>query len=225
LLPLSVISQEKNTDTLIQNLEQPSTTINDQGVILLKTGKFEDANQFLTNQISKDESDREAYFKRGIANWALSDTLSACRDWSAVLALGDTAMFNLLDSRCHSSMIISDDTIPAKLYRKMWSDKSGAQQNAKTVVEVMPEFPGGEEKLFEYISENIAQFEGQATGTVYINFLISPKGKVLYPYVVRGIGQYHDKEALRLIRNMPDWIPGKQKGKPVYVRSSIPVRF
>jgi hypothetical protein len=162
-------------------------------------------------------------------NWAKSDTLNACRDWSAVLALGDTEMFNFLDGQCHGSMIISNDTIPAKQYHKMWAkgtdSKTSADQQAKTVVEVMPSFPGGDEKLIEYLSANIHQPKNKMRGTVYVNFLISPKGKILYPYVTRGINTEQDKEALRLIRNMPAWNPGKQKGKAVYVRSNLPVRF
>ena len=217
------------TDTLLQNLLQENATpIGDEGMTLIKSGNFEGANKYLSSEISKDESDRASYFKRGVANWALSDTLNACRDWSAVLALGDTEMFNLLDSKCHGSMIISDDTIPSRQYRKMWAknnSNSSSEINAKTVVDEMPYFLGGEEKLLEYFSENKQRPKENLHGTVYVNFLISPKGKILYPFVSHGIGKTYDKEAIRLIRNMPAWKPGKQKGKPVYVRRSLPVRF
>ncbi|MBL0033293.1 MAG: energy transducer TonB [Bacteroidetes bacterium] len=60
---------------------------------------------------------------------------------------------------------------------------------------------------------------------MYVDFLISPKGKILFPYVKRGIGKEYDAEALKLIRSMPAWKPGKEKGKAVYVRSAVPVRF
>ena len=226
-----LLSAQNNpkTDSLLQVLLKDNVTpTGDEGLSLIKNGNYEGANTYLSNEISKDESDRASYFKRGVANWALSDTLNACRDWSAVLALGDTEMFNLLDSKCHGSMIIYDDTIPSKQYRKMW-EKSNAnaasEQNAKTVVEEMPSFPGGGPKLIEYLSTNKQQPKGDLHGTVYVNFLISPKGKILYPYVSHGINKEHDREAIRLIRNMPAWKPGKQKGKAVYVRSSLPVRF
>jgi hypothetical protein len=202
-------------------LKEQSTPSGDQGVQLIQSGNYADANKFLSNEISKDESDRAAYFRRGVANWALSDTLSACRDWSAVLALGDTEMFNLLDSKCHGAMIISDDTIPSKQFHKMWSKpKDSPDQNAKTIVEVMPSFPGGENKLFEYLSSNIHKPQQKKRGTVYVNFLINPKGKIVYPYVTHGIDKEHDKEALRLVRNLPAWNPGKQKGKAGYVRGN-----
>lgn len=223
-------AQNKSSDSLIRILiDEQTTPGGDQGLQLIQDGNFSGANQFFSNEISKDESDRKAYFKRGVANWALSDTLSACRDWSAVLALGDTEMFNLLDSKCHGSMIISEDTIPAKQYRKMWARQNNldasSQENAKTVVEVMPSYPGGEQKLFEYLTQNIKRPAGSMRGTVYVNFLINKKGKVLFPYVTRGVNKECDKEALRLIRNMPAWNPGKEKGKTVYVRSNLPVRF
>ena len=231
ILNISIIfAQNKSSDSLVRVLmDEQSTTEENQGLQLIQNGNFSGANQFFSNEISKDESDRKAYFRRGVANWALSDTLSACRDWSAVLALGDTEMFNLLDSKCHGSMIIFEDTIPAKQYRKMWSRQNNldasSQENAKTVVEVMPSYPGGEQKIFEYLSQNINRSAGSGRGTVYINFLINKSGKVLFPYVTRGINKECDKEALRLIRNMPAWNPGKEKGKKVYVRSNLPVRF
>jgi hypothetical protein len=219
-----------NRDSLVNALLNEQTTPgNDQGLQLIQNGNYAGANQFFSNAISNDESDRKAYFRRGVANWALSDTLNACRDWSAVLALGDTEMFNLLDSKCHGAMIISNDTIPAKQYKKMWGQKgsseTAAAPEAKTVVEVMPAYPGGDEKLFEYLFSGTKAATCKQHGTVYVNFLISPKGKILYPYVTRGIGKECDKEALKIIRNMPPWSPGKQKGKAVYVRSNLPVRF
>ena len=93
-------------DSLIQSLLKNHVTTEDQGIQLINSGNFESANSFLTKEISSNESNASAYFQRGVANFAMSDTLEACRDWSAVLALGDTAMFNLLESKCHSSMII-----------------------------------------------------------------------------------------------------------------------
>lgn len=212
------------SDSLIQSLMKNHVTPGDEGVKLINAGNFESASSFLTKEISANESNASAYFKRGVANFAMSDTLEACRDWSAVLALGDTAMFNLLESKCHSSMIIENDTIPSKKYKKMWG-KEDANAASKLVVDEMPQFPGGQEKLAEYIFTNTPKHTNGKHGTVYVNFLISPKGKILFPYVKRGIGKEYDAEALKLIRSMPAWKPGKEKGKTVYVRSAVPVRF
>jgi hypothetical protein len=216
---------QQNNDSLLQKILNDRASSGDQGVLLLKSGQYEAATEFLSNQIQKEESNRQAYFRRGVANWAQSDTLNACRDWSSVLALGDTEMFNLLDSRCHGSMIISNDTIPKKTYHRMWAKSKENPQETKTFAEVSPSFPGGEEKLFEYIRDHLDKPDGNLHGTVYVNFLISPRGEILYPYVTHGIGEYQDKEAVRLVRYMPKWNAGKQKGKPVYMRSNLPVRF
>jgi hypothetical protein len=230
-IPFVLLSQTKhNKDSLVKALLSDQTTPDaDPGVQLIQSGNYSGANKFFSNEISKDESDRNAYFKRGVANWALSDTLSACRDWSAVLALGDTEMFMILDGHCNGAMIISEDTIPSKQYHKMFarnkSDETSIQQGAKTVVETMPSFPGGEARLVDYISKNLKRPRGSRPGMVFVNFLIDPKGKVLFPYVTKGINKECDKEAVRLIRNMPAWNPGKHKGKAVYVRNNLPIRF
>ncbi len=212
-------------DSLIQSMMKDHISPDiEQGVSLINSGNYQNASSFLSKEIATNESNTSAYFQRGVANWAMSDTLSACRDWSAVLALGDTEMFNLLESRCHGSMIIEDDTIPAKKYKKMWG-KADANQASKMVVDQMPEFPGGPEKLAEYVFNNTPKRSNSKHGTVFVNFLISPKGKILFPFIAHGLGKECDSDALRLVRSMPSWKPGKEKGKPVYVRSSLPVRF
>ncbi|HRH65550.1 MAG TPA: energy transducer TonB [Bacteroidia bacterium] len=227
----------EKSDSLISTILKESNTTGqeDQGLMLIKTEKYEEANTFFTGAINKDESNRDAYFKRGVTNWKLNDSLSACRDWSAVLALGDTATYLLLQKNCHGDMVFEDDTIPASRVRSLFVSpvKAGASGEnsslAKTVVEEMPSFPGGESALIDYFNRNLtypatAKAKG-IQGRVYVNFIISKKGKVLYPYVVRGIGKDCDQEALRLIRSMPPWKAGKDKGKAVTVRYNLPVRF
>ena len=201
-------------DSLLKEMMNTHSTPGEQtGVTLINAGNYQSANVFLSNEISGNESNAHAYFQRGVANWAMSDTLSACRDWSAVLALGDTEMFNILESRCHSSMIIENDTIPAKKYKKMFRQDPGASATGgKLYVDKMPEFPGGTEMLGQFIFSNTKK-TGDKHGTVYVNFMVSPAGKILFPYVAHGLGNPYDKEALRVIKSMPDWLPGKDKEK------------
>ena len=235
LFPSRSYSQHaEKTDSVIKSIlgNERLTDVNDHGITLMKDEKYSEANLFYSEQIKKDEGNKEAYFNRGVANWAMNDASHACRDWSAVLALGDTATFKLLDKNCHGTMIIEDDTLPIKQYHRMWKgdDKTlSANSNALNVSDEMPQFPKGDKELLKYFSDNIKYpakaKQNTVQGTVYINFIVSRKGKVLFPYVVRGIGSGCDEEALRIIRNMPAWIPGKQKGKPVLVRYNLPVRF
>ncbi len=97
-----------------------------------------------------------------------------------------------------------------------------------TVVEEMPKFPGGEEKLFEYLSKikypSMARENG-ITGRVYVTFIVDKDGKIKDAKVLRGIGGGCDEEALRVVRAMPDWTPGKQNGRNVTVQYNLPVNF
>ena len=220
----TLYAQDTKKEAEVKELmEINSTPTNDAGMNLIQSGQYQQANQYFSTAINNDESNRSAYYQRGVANWALSDTVSACRDWSAVLALGDTEMFNLLESKCHSTMIIEDDSIPAKQHKKIFA--TDPSKNAKAVVEVMPAYPGGQEAMMNYLMEKTPKLKGGQRGTVYVNFTVSPKGKILYPYVKHGLGGEYDKAALKMVKNMPAWTPGKQKGKAVYVTSSIPIRF
>ncbi|HQG67810.1 MAG TPA: energy transducer TonB, partial [Paludibacteraceae bacterium] len=97
------------------------------------------------------------------------------------------------------------------------------------VVETMPQFPGGEQALFKFLNENIkypviAQENG-IQGRVICQFVVNTDGSIVDIQVVRGVDPSLDKEAVRVIQSMPKWIPGKQRGKPVRVRFTLPINF
>ena len=98
------------------------------------------------------------------------------------------------------------------------------------VVEKMPEFPGGQQALFKYLSENvkypvIAQENG-IQGRVICQFVVNKDGSIVEVEVVRSGGDSSlDKEAVRVIKSMPKWKPGQQRGKPVRVKYTVPVNF
>lgn len=95
------------------------------------------------------------------------------------------------------------------------------------MVEEQPSFPGGQAALMKYIEENMRcpDPESDASGRVIVQFVIGKDGTVKDPKVVRGITPALDEEALRLVRNMPKWKPGKQMGEAVEVRYTLPVTF
>ena len=98
-----------------------------------------------------------------------------------------------------------------------------------TIVENMPSFPGGEAKLFEYLGKNI-KYPAMAKdagiqGIVYVNFVVYEDGSIKDVKVLRGIGGGCDEEALRVVKSMPKWTPGKQRGKAVRVSYNLPIRF
>lgn len=100
-----------------------------------------------------------------------------------------------------------------------------------TVVEKMPEFPGGEKKMNKFIQKNIiyppkARLEGRG-GISYITFVVEKDGSLSDIKVLKGAsgGTDLDEEALRVIKSMPKWKPGKQNGKKVRAVYNLPIRF
>jgi protein TonB len=98
-----------------------------------------------------------------------------------------------------------------------------------TVVEKMPEFPGGQNALLKFLATSIkypviAQENG-IQGRVVVAFVVNKDGSVVDAEVVRGVDPSLDKEALRVIGIMPKWSPGEQRGKPVRVKYTVPVQF
>ncbi|GAB1419193.1 energy transducer TonB [Bacteroidales bacterium] len=98
-----------------------------------------------------------------------------------------------------------------------------------TVVESMPEYPGGAEEMMRFIAQNIKYppiaRESGIQGRVFVNFVVEPNGSVSSVKVLRGIGGGCDEEAIRVVQSMPKWTPGRQRGKAVRVSFNLPVRF
>lgn len=98
-----------------------------------------------------------------------------------------------------------------------------------TVVEDQPSYPGGEEARIRYLTENLRYpqmaREAGIQGTVFVTFVVERDGSVTDVRVLRGIGGGCDEEAVRVVRNMPRWQPGRQRGQPVRVQFNMPIRF
>ncbi len=97
------------------------------------------------------------------------------------------------------------------------------------VAEVMPSFPGGDKELMSYLSKNlkypVIAAEQGIQGRVVLRFVVGKDGEISNIEVVRSLESSCDKEAIRVVKSMPRWIPGKQNGKSVPVYFSLPVRF
>lgn len=97
------------------------------------------------------------------------------------------------------------------------------------VVEQMPSFPGGISGLMTYLNQNI-RYPAEAQeicvqGRVVVSFVVEKDGHISDVTVLRSVEPSLDKEAIRVVRNMPRWTPGKQGGEPVRVRFTVPVSF
>ena len=103
------------------------------------------------------------------------------------------------------------------------------EQEIFQIVEEMPSFPGGEAKLMEYVAKNIKYpqiaRETGIQGRVFVGVVVEPDGSISNVKLLRGIGGGCDEEAMRVIKSLPKWKPGKQRGKAVRVSYQIPVFF
>ncbi len=93
--------------------------------------------------------------------------------------------------------------------------------------EVYPKFPGGTEKMFEFINENLRwpDTEADVQGRVIVLFTVEKDGSLSDIKVAKSLDPLFDKEAVRVVKSMPKWKPGMDNGEPIRVRFSVPVTF
>ena len=129
--------------------------------------------------------------------------------------------------------VLQDTVKASKVVKKADSKVAAAEKKEEEeivifeVVEQMPEYPGGMDALSRYLERKVVDspMKGKAGGLVTIGFTVTEAGKVTNVQVLESDQPSLNKEAERIVSEMPDWIPGKQRGKPVPVRYSVPVRF
>jgi periplasmic protein TonB len=97
------------------------------------------------------------------------------------------------------------------------------------IVEEPPTFPGGDAALYKWLGENLKYPEEAKElgiqGRVFVSFVVEPDGSASNVVVKRGIGGGCDEEAIRIVKAMPKWSPGKQRGQPVRVQFNLPIKF
>jgi TonB family protein len=123
----------------------------------------------------------------------------------------------------------AEENSQIQLKREASKNKTYNGKPIFVIVEEMPKFPGGDIAFQNYIANNL-KYPAEAKekgieGKVYVSYIISPKGKVDEVKVVRPVDPSLDAEAKRVIEGMPDWTPGKQRGKSVAVNFTSPVNF
>ena len=111
----------------------------------------------------------------------------------------------------------------------MAQNKKVANDKVLEKAEVMPEFPGGEQAMMKFVAENV-QYpeeakEKEISGRVMVGFIVEKDGSISDVKVAKGIGGGCDEEAVRVVKAMPKWKPGKEKGKPVRVSYMMPFTF
>ena len=111
----------------------------------------------------------------------------------------------------------------------MAQNKKKANDKVLEKAEVMPEYPGGEQAMMDFVAKNV-QYPKEAmekgiSGRVMVGFIVEKDGSISETEVVKGIGGGCDEEAVRVVKAMPKWKPGKEKGKPVRVSYMMPIFF
>ena len=160
----------------------------------------------------------------------MNKTKSRFGAWKPLAALPLVALLMMVGCRTANGEAVEQEEIPFEATKV---DES-APLDANTdevfkVVEVDPEFPGGEEALYKYLAENIKYpvmaKNNKVEGRVYITFVIEKDGNVSDAKVLRSVNEELDAEALRVINAMPKWKPGMQQGVPVRVQFNLPIVF
>ena len=131
-------------------------------------------------------------------------------------------------------MAMNSSVIRANVQKKVvkttkTTKKADASNKVYEVVEQMPTFPGGDAALMKYLAENIkypvSAQKAKEQGRVVVQFIVEKDGTVTGVKTVRSVTPALDAEAVRVIKAMPKWTPGKQGGQPVRVNYNVPVSF
>ena len=113
--------------------------------------------------------------------------------------------------------------------KEVIAQEKPVEEKVFDVVEQMPQFPGGDAALFEYLSTHIKYptiaEENGVQGRVIVTFVVERDGSITDVKVVKSVDPSLDKEASRVVAGMPKWIPGKQNGSAVRVKYTVPVTF
>ncbi|RPD49636.1 TonB family protein [Hymenobacter sediminis] len=141
-------------------------------------------------------------------------------------------LFRYQGYRDQNLEVVAGEPLMVKMYpvtSSLSTATSSVQPEVLNHSEELPAFPGGDAAYSAFIRQN-AVFPKEAlarriSGTVYVSFVVDEQGRITDARVIKGCGGGLDEEALRLVRIMPWWTPGKEGGKPVRVARTIPVPF
>jgi protein TonB len=125
--------------------------------------------------------------------------------------------------------VIVEEVVEVEVEEVVEIEEEPEEPEIFTVVEQQPEFPGGQGELLAYLGKNISYppiaQENGIEGTVVVRFVVNETGGISDIQIIRDIGGGCGKEAVRVVKSMPKWKPGRQRGKAVKVYFTLPVRF
>ena len=180
-----------------------------------------DSTEMTNDSITSDSIPDEPFLLEGDVVAPVSDTMkaegkkTACKSDVELVIPGD--------------IVEVDDVTEGFIAPEVGEVENSDMVDVYTIVEQMPEFPGGEAELFHYISKNIrypqAAKEKGIQGRVFIGFIIEKNGSISNVRNLRGVDSELDAEAIRIVESMPKWKPGMHNGEFVRVSYQIPIHF
>ncbi len=218
----------------------------DEGVILKGTDVLRYQNILLQQSLGIQVNDltnnfNHSLLKRRIIMMTKQKSLRIARlktllALPAILILGlifSASVTNLAFGQSGQATKSSGETVPPPPDKNIEQAAKpvGVSQESQVfmVVENMPEFKGGQNALSKYIVENLkypeAAKNNKIQGRVFVSFIVEKDGSVSNVKVLRGIGSGCDDEAIRVVKGMPKWTPGEQRGKKVRVQYNLPINF
>jgi TonB family protein len=223
------------------------------GVAAFQAGNYQSALTYFNESLNEIRT-TNCIVNRAITYYYLGDTCRFCDDLNMAYRMGDTIASKLYKGNCGTSKTVYD--IPESIksthhyaeYMEItnhkcdsdsttmlflkdagqtWSeDISSIYGEVYTIVEIMPEFPGGAESINRYLAQNIIYpklaAQNGIEGIVYVSFVVDKMGDVRNVRILRGIGGGCDEELVRVVKLMPRWKPGTQNEKPVNVLYNMP---
>lgn len=237
-LPVLAILLIANTKVTAQDA---STKLGNQAVdkpITVEMGQFEIFDDDGTPMQLKDTliySDDGSYVKFETSDGFQPETGEPCKKLTVTSYDADgTQRNNFFITETErrgdtSTYTIEPFTLSVHLFDQLLDLATYEEDTVYQIVEQMPQYTGGEEAMMKYVSENIkypqAAKDKNIAGRVFVSFVVEKDGSIGEVKVLRGIGGGCDEEAVRVIKGMPKWKPGIQKGKPVRVSYMMPINF
>ncbi|MDE5424365.1 energy transducer TonB [Ancylomarina sp. DW003] len=185
----------------------------------------------ILNEGGKQESIQQALpLPKGVSKFAVKGAIPITRQ-NQVLPPPSPKYSNVLNIVDDELEILDSEVDMAEdlQYVVVEEEEEDDEEPIFVLVEDMPEFPGGNEALLKYLAAKLDYPEqaknNKVEGKVYVSFIIDLDGSIVNIKIVRGVNADLGAEAIRVIKAMPKWIPGKQRGKSVRVNYVLPIIF
>jgi TonB family protein len=221
--------------SLIESIDTEDTylILFNRGNCYLKTDNYSNALSDYNHSYELNPYHPPTNANRGIAKFRQNDTIGACYDWYISLTnnVGEVNQYY----RAYCLDYDFSDSLPAtphytdKNVNDEFDDLSLVPEKPNEPMEILPEFPGGDNARIKYLNDNVKYppnaRERGIQGKVIVSFLVEADGSLSDIKVLKGIGAGCDEEAIRVVENMPKWTPGIQNGNAVCVRMNISIQF